>query len=598
MQAEHQRSLITMFLVVGAFLAVYYASTALFGSRRAANPQTSETAEPAVPDAERERLEAERRRDAPERQSRRQTATLRTDELEVTIDNLGGGIMHAVLLEERYADAGRHLDLVTTTREEYQPLRMDLPGVGIPADAVWEIEQESERAVRLRWAGRGLEVVRRIEAGRGPYQLWHTVRVRNVGGRPRSMRLRLATWHYVRRAEEGRGIFGQRSPAISHGVCRHDDDTTRKTRDDLRVRHGYRGEIDFVAIENVYFVQALAPSGDAPAEFCGLASSDRGEAGAEPEGSLFEAALVYPVVALGPGEERIWRTLAFLGPKQPEALEVAGHELSEVVNLGTFAVIARAFTALLTLIQRYVGNWGVAIIILTILVRIALFPLTDRSFRSMAQVRKLRPEMDKINALYADDLEKKNAAIMELYRRHGINPFSQLAGCLPVLAQLPVFFALYTSLSTNVELYHRGFALWWTDLSAPDPFFVLPLALGGVMWLQQKLTPTTMDPMQAKVMQLMPVIVTVFMLLLPAGLCLYMLTNSVLGIGQQKLNEWRLSREGSAPAAGSPAVATASVDGSAGVEDHPKAPPVGGGKGRGSSRPAGQRPGGGRSRRG
>ncbi|MGE3636699.1 MAG: YidC/Oxa1 family membrane protein insertase [Sandaracinaceae bacterium] len=148
--------------------------------------------------------------------------------------------------------------------------------------------------------------------------------------------------------------------------------------------------------------------------------------------------------------------------------------------------------------------------------------------------------MDRVYELYKDDAEKKGAAVMELYRKNKINP---LSGCLPSLVQLPVWWALFTSLSTNIELYHRPLALWWTDLSAPDPYFVLPLCLGLLMHLQQRLTPTTMDPTQAKMMMyFMPVMITVFMLFYPSGLCLYMLTNSALGIGQMQLNNYRLSK--------------------------------------------------------
>src|SRR5690606_22988877 len=179
--------------------------------------------------------------------------------------------------------------------------------------------------------------------------------------------------------------------------------------------------------------------------------------------------------------------------------------------------------------------------------RLLLFPLTHMSFKSMARMRRLKPEIDRINELYKDDPEKKGAAVLELYRKHKISP---AAGCLPMLAQMPIWFALYTSLSTNIELYHMPFVLWWTDLSAPDPYFVLPLALGVLMHVQQRITPTTADPMQAKMMMwFMPIMITVFMLFLPSGLCLYMLTNSVLGIAQQKLNEVRLARHEPPPAA-------------------------------------------------
>jgi YidC/Oxa1 family membrane protein insertase len=159
----------------------------------------------------------------------------------------------------------------------------------------------------------------------------------------------------------------------------------------------------------------------------------------------------------------------------------------------------------------------------------------------MAKMRFLKPEMDRINELYADDREKKGAAIMELYKKHQINP---LAGCLPSLLQMPVWIALYQSLSTNIELYHAPFVGYWTDLSSPDKYLVLPLLLGALMFVQQRMTPSTADPMQAKIMMyLMPTMMTVFMLFLPAGLCLYMVTNSTLGITQQRWIQWRLDRQ-------------------------------------------------------
>lgn len=560
MQGEQQRSLSTMLLVAGAFLAVYYGATYFFGSPEEATPEGGETAE-VSPEA-RGRRDAMSRLNTDERRALQQTATITTDEMIATVDNLGGGLTRLELLSERYAEAEQRLDLVSTVLEQYRPLRIDLPGVDLPPDAIWDIEQVSPTEVRLRWQGNGLEVVRSLQAGEGPYQIWQTVRVRNVGQQARDLRLRVSTWHYVtRESEGGSSFFGSRSPAISQGLCRHDDETERKPRESLEERHGYGGTIDFAAIENTYFVQAIAPHGT-PAEFCGI---DAGTVwvGGEEHGSLFEASLLYPVVELASGEQQVWQTLAYFGPKTPPALAAAGHDLPDVVNLGMFATIARGFASLLSFIQGHVGNWGIAIIILTIIVRIALFPLTDRSFKSMAQMRRLKPEMDEINARFSDDMEKKQAAIMELYRKHGINPLAQLGGCLPMLLQMPVFFALYASLSTNIELYHQPFALWWQDLSAPDPYFVLPLSLGALMWLQQKMTPTTMDPAQARVMQFMPVMVTLFMLFLPAGLCLYMLTNSVLGIGQQKLNEWRLGREAAVAA---PA-GTTTVDPSAPVSD-------------------------------
>jgi YidC/Oxa1 family membrane protein insertase len=163
-------------------------------------------------------------------------------------------------------------------------------------------------------------------------------------------------------------------------------------------------------------------------------------------------------------------------------------------------------------------------------------------------MRRLKPSIDALNEKYADDREKKGAAMMALYKEHKINPFG---GCLPQLLQLPVWWALYTSLSTNVELFKRPFFGFWQDLAAPDPYYALPLALGVLMWIQQKITPSTMDPAQAKMMlYVMPAMITSFMLFLPAGLCLYMFTNSVLSIGQQRFIEYRLAhKQAAVPAA-------------------------------------------------
>ncbi len=581
MQRENQRSMSTTLLVFGAVLGDDYVATNFFAPEP---PPSAPAPSPAASASARARREAEVRRRDESRLARRTEATIETESMRASIDNLGGGISELRLLAERYRDAqGEPMNIVTTTEEDFRPLRVELPGADIPVDAVWDIEQESPTSVRLRWEGEGLYVSRRFEAGSGPYQIWQTILVRNTSDEARRMRMRVGAYHYVRRDAEGGGMLAARSSEISSGLCGTEGEVTRKTRDDLEVGHAYRTDVAFAGVENVYFAQVVAAVDGAP-EYCGLRQSNRGNDDGDPLGSLFLSALVYPVFDLAPGEERVVRTLAYFGPKEPAALERAGHGLPELVNLGTFAVIARGFAYLLSQIHSLVGNWGLAIIILTFFVRLALFPLTQGNFRTMAQMRRLKPELDAINAKHAGDMEKKNAAVTELYRRHNINPLAQLRGCLPIVFQMPVFFALYASLSTNIELFHMPFALWWTDLSAPDPWFVLPVLLGGLMYLQQRITPTSMDPAQQRVMQLMPVIVTVFMLFLPAGLCLYMLTNSVLGIGQQLFNEQRIRRDqGSEPAAAT--VPEAPVTPSEAAEA---------GAGRGTKSPRG----GGRSRRG
>jgi YidC/Oxa1 family membrane protein insertase len=192
------------------------------------------------------------------------------------------------------------------------------------------------------------------------------------------------------------------------------------------------------------------------------------------------------------------------------------------------------------------GNWGLAIIVLTVGLRIALFPLTWKQIQSAVAMRRLKPEIDVLNAKFKDDPQAKNVAMMELWRKHKVNP---LGGCLPALVQMPIWFALYATLQTAVEFYHTKF-LWFADLSAPDKYYVLPLVLGAAMIGQQKIVPQQgMDPVQAKMMMwLMPGVFTVMMLFLPAALGVYMLTNSVLGISQQLAVEKFFPRVGGPPA--------------------------------------------------
>ncbi len=381
-------------------------------------------------------------------------------------------------------------------------------------------------------------------------RLWSTVRVINESNAKRPVRLVLSTSHYVLHSEKsGFSFLTRRSPTVSHGVCLYDDKVERLDSKKALKPYGHGGQVHFAGAENVYFGTFLAPDG-VTGERCQILASSRGGTVKDPIGTLFQARVLYPRSEVDPGKSVSLRTLAFMGPKSEPLLDKAGHHLSRAVDLGFFSILAHALAETLGFIHGLVGNWGIAIILLTVLVKLVLYPLTEKSFRSMARMRRLKPDMDRINELYKEDREKKGAAMMELYRKEKINP---LGGCLPSVLQMPVWFALYASLSTNIELYHQPFVFWLHDLSAPDPFYVLPLLLGVLMFLQQRLTPTTMDPTQAKMMQyFMPLMITAFMLFLPAGLCLYMVTNSTLGIAQQSMIQVRLDRQAEAAAAAPP----------------------------------------------
>jgi YidC/Oxa1 family membrane protein insertase len=180
----------------------------------------------------------------------------------------------------------------------------------------------------------------------------------------------------------------------------------------------------------------------------------------------------------------------------------------------------------------YLGNWGFAIILLTVCIKALFWPLTQKSYSSMKAMQKLQPKMAKLREKYANDKQRLNTEMMTLYKENRVNPFG---GCLPILIQIPVFFALYQVLLRSIELRHAPFMWWITDLSAKDPYYVTPLIMGVTMFLQQKMTPTTMDPMQARLMMMMPVVFTFLFLNFPSGLVIYWLVNNVLTIAQQYL---------------------------------------------------------------
>ena len=486
--------------------------------------------------------------DAAARADAEQRYELENDRVIASFTNLNTAMVSLKVKGDRYLDAdGNHHELVTTEKEQYLPLAPELSGVTIPADAVWSVAEATKDRVRFHWAGDGVSVTRTWELAEPPYQLLSAIEVRNDASSSKSIGLGITSAHYVRREAEKGGFFGRPSPALSHGICQYGEETIREDREGLLSEdetrpmqpHSFGPGVEFVALSSVYFAIIAAPEG-ATAERCDLLSSDRGGTVQDPDGSLFESRLVYAPQQLAPGTTATFRTAVYAGPKDYDALETFGHQATNVIDLGWFSFIARGMSWLLRAIYGFVGNWGFAIVLLTLLVRVLLLPAVIPQFKNMAKQRALKPEIDKINELYKDDREKKGAAMMELWRKHKVNP---LGGCLPVLLQMPIFFALYQTLSTSIELYHAPFVLWWTDLSSPDPFYVLPITLGALMFIQQKLTPVQMDATQAKVMlYAMPLMMTFFMLLLPTGLCLYMVTSSAVGITQQRYMYWKMDQ--------------------------------------------------------
>ena len=307
------------------------------------------------------------------------------------------------------------------------------------------------------------------------------------------------------------------------GATRSDDEFYRKLEFDDIEEEAYKLTLDegYIAMVQHYFVSAWVPR-DA------IGNTYRGRKLADQDVYLF--GLTTPPLTIAPGETKSIGASFYAGPKDQYRLEEIATGLELTVDYGFLWWLAQPLFFMLTGIHSFVGNWGLAIIGLTIIVKSCLYPLSAASFRSMAKMRKLQPEMVRLKERFGDDRQKFSQAMMELYKKEGANP---LGGCLPILLQMPVFLALYWTLMESVELRQAPFFLWIYDLSAMDPYFILPILMGISMFLTQRMQPEPPDPIQAKVFKFMPIMFTFFFLWFPSGLVLYWLVNNILSILQQ-----------------------------------------------------------------
>ncbi len=301
----------------------------------------------------------------------------------------------------------------------------------------------------------------------------------------------------------------------------HDDKQERNALNSEKKLALEEKNIGLLALDTHYFALAIAEN----SEVSPTVKIDIPE-----KAEIATGALIYNKPSLA-SEMKIKYT-AFAGPKSFEILSKLDERLGSVVDYGRFAVIARPLLGVMKFFNGLVHNYGLAIILLTLLVRALVMPFNIYSFKSMKVMQKLQPEMKAVREKYKDDPATQNAKVMELMKTNKANP---LGGCLPMLLQLPVFFALYQTLGQSIELYREPFIFWIHDLSFRDPYFVLPVLMGITMFIQQKITPSNMDPQQAKIMMFMPVMFTFFMVSLPAGLTLYIFISTLFGITQQYL---------------------------------------------------------------
>jgi len=252
-------------------------------------------------------------------------------------------------------------------------------------------------------------------------------------------------------------------------------------------------------------------------------------------GGLYSAGVIMPEGSVQPGANLSFTTPLYAGPQIQKTLTALAPGLDYVVDYGMLTPIAAPIFWTLQKIHHFVGNWGWSIVILTILIKLMFLPLSAKSYKSMALMRGLAPRLQRLKEQYGDDRQKLHQAMMELYKTEKINP---LGGCLPVVVQIPVFISLYWTLLGSVEMRQAPFILWIHDLSAPDPYYVLPIIMGITMLVQTRLNPTPPDPIQAKVMMIMPVAFSIFFFFFPAGLVLYWLVNNLISISQQ----WYITR--------------------------------------------------------
>jgi len=292
------------------------------------------------------------------------------------------------------------------------------------------------------------------------------------------------------------------------------------------------GEIAWAGLEDRYFLRTVIARS--------LSTQNKTAFGKS--GEYIFSDFQYPSDTITPGDQKEYSFTVYLGPKNSTFLKpFKGAELGKAIDYGWFAFVARPILEAMKFFHAFLGNWGLAIIFLTIVIKLLLYPLTRKSMASMKAMQQLQPQLKQIREKYKGDRERLNQETMSLFKANKVNP---MGGCLPMILQMPIYIALYKVLYNATELYHAPFFWFYRDLSAPDPYFILPILLGISMVAQQKMTPTTGDPAQAKMMMIMPIMFTVFMLFLPVGLVLYIFVNTIMTVIQQYMHQHDITFRG------------------------------------------------------
>ena len=446
-----------------------------------------------------------------------------------------GGVLEHLYLKkykETIQPDSPPIDLVTEKALNKAPMGLLWNRSPSWREAEWSVQgddatlsQGQTAQISFRGLLHGIEFVRTLTFEAGSYAIDEDLQIRNTSDNMISGVLSLTMASSGLVANESRYNKNNVAYYANQGLHKEDDN------DDLRLGMESEGPVDWAGIDSSYFLMAVVPT------------SQKMFFKGKYEDSVYRVALEQNT-SIQPGQSEELSASYYLGPKRQEYLAKVGNNLIGALHYGWLNIIARPLVQVLKFFYSYVGNYGIAIILLTFVIKIVFWPLSHKSFKSMEKMKKIQPMMKQLKEKYKDDRQKMNQELMQLYKTYKVNP---AGGCLPMLLQIPVFIGLYEALMGAVELRHAPFItyfpftdyFWLADLSAKDPFYITPVVMGLSMFLQQKLSPTAGDPTQAKIMLIMPIFLTFIFLNFPAGLVVYFFTNNMLSIFQQ----WRLMRK-------------------------------------------------------
>ncbi len=466
---------------------------------------------------------------------------VKTDTLDVEINTVGGDIQRLDLLQHRDGqDKNKSFSLFSRGLGTHQyAAQSGLLGAGMPNhNTLFSVEKRhyvlgDAAQMQVRLAApvmNGVRATKVLTFHKNSYLIDVGYELENVGTAA------LNTSAYFQLVRDGASPAGasQFVPTYTGAAVYTDKEKFQKVdfanMDKGKLEYPKEGSDGWIGMVQHYFVSAWLPKAQTQHEFF-TRKLDSG---------LYSVGVVLPVPAIAAGQKGTISTPLYAGPAQ-SSLDKIAPGLGLTVDYGWLTIVAAPMFWLMTFLHSMVQNWGVAIILLTVLIKLFFFPLSAASYRSMAKMRVVAPKLEKIKQQYGDDREQLNRAMMDLYKTEKINP---LGGCLPMLIQIPVFIALYWSILESVEMRYAPFFGWIQDLSAADPYYILPLIMGASMIIQTRLNPTPPDPMQAKMMQIMPVVFSVVFFFFPAGLVLYSIVNNVLSIAQQAFINRKLEAEG------------------------------------------------------